>query len=111
VTALLDLLTTGLRFNKRWFFFIYLLVGLPYLILTGPFRAPDERNHFLRSYEISECRLKPFRVSEELVGDNLPASLSRLSEALGTHDNNLIDESRMNAARHLRLVPNEREFV
>ena len=111
MTALLDLLTTGLRFNKRWFFFIYLLVGLPYLILTGPFRAPDERNHFLRSYEVSECRLQPFRVSEEVVGDNLPASLSRLSEALGTHDNNLIDDSQMNAARQLRLVPNEREFV
>lgn len=109
--TLLDSLTKGLRFNKRWFFLIYLLVGLPYLILTGPFRAPDERNHFLRSYEISELRLQPYRVSEEVVGDDLPASLSRLSEALGTHSNHLIDPSQIRAARGLRLVPNEREFI
>jgi uncharacterized membrane protein len=109
--TLFNLSAKELRFNKRWFFLIYLLVGLPYLILTGPFRAPDERNHFLRSYEISEGRLQPFRVSEEVVGDNLPASLSRLSEALGSHSNHLIDQSEISAARRLRLAPNEREFV
>jgi hypothetical protein len=71
--------------GQRWFFLFYLLFGIPYLLLTGPFRVPDERNHFLRSYEISEFRLFPFRISGGYPGDNLPSSLSRLSDALGYH--------------------------
>jgi len=63
------------HFDRRVFFFVYVLSGLPYLILTGPFRAPDERNHFLRSYEVSELRLFPFRLAGGYPGDYLPSSL------------------------------------
>ena len=99
------------RYDPRIFFFAYVLLGVPYLILTGPFRAPDERNHFLRSYEISELRLKPFRSSQGTAGDNLPAALSRLSEALGNHSEHRITKSQLLAARSLQLQPQEREFM
>jgi uncharacterized membrane protein len=99
------------RFDKRWFFLFYLLAGIPYLILTGPFRVPDERNHFLRSYEVSEFRLFPFRISGGYPGDNLPSSLSRLSEALGDHSDHHNQTAQINQARSLSLVPERREFV
>jgi len=99
------------RFDRRIFFLVYLLLGLPYLLLTGPFRAPDERNHFFRSYEISELRFHPFRFSEGVVGDNLPAGLSRLSEALGLHNEHRIEPSQMEAARKVQLQPQQREFA
>jgi uncharacterized membrane protein len=101
----------AVRFEKRWFFLVYLLTGSAYLILTGPFRAPDERNHFLRAYEISEGRLHSARVSGDITGDDLPASLSRLSEALGNHSVQQIETAQIRAARALRLIPNEREFI
>lgn len=105
------LTTERFHYDRRVFFGVYLLLGLPYLVLTGPFRAPDERNHFLRSYEISELRFNPFRVSEGIAGDNLPASLSRLSEVLGLHKEHHIEASQMLAARNLQLEPQQREFV
>lgn len=107
---LLKLASDRVRFNRRWFFLFYLLVGIPYVILTGPFRAPDERNHFLRSYEISEGRFHPF-ISGGFPGDNLPASLSRLSEALGYHADHHIQPAQINQARSLKLAPEPREFV
>jgi uncharacterized membrane protein len=111
VLDFLQLARDRIRFDQRWFFLFYLLAGIPYLILTGPFRVPDERNHFLRSYEVSEFRLFPFRVSGGYPGDNLPASLSRLSEALGNHAENYIQPAQIAQARSLSLVPEQREFV
>lgn len=104
------ILPNRLRFDKRWFCLFYLLAGIPYVILTGPFRAPDERNHFLRSYEISEGRFHPF-ISGGFPGDNLPASLSRLSEALGDHSDHHIQATQISLARSLQLAPEPREFV
>src|SRR4029077_5934495 len=92
----------ALRFNPRWFFGLYLLAGLPYLILTGPFRAADERNHFLRSYEISEGRFFSARVFAKNTGDDLPASLSRLSDALGDHSVQRIEPAQLTTARGLQ---------
>lgn len=99
------------RFEPRWFFLFYILVGLPYLILTGPFRAPDERNHFLRAYEVSEGRLNGARIVGDVTGDELPASLSRLSEVLGNHAEHHIEPAQIEAARALELRPEERRFI
>jgi uncharacterized membrane protein len=99
------------RFNKSWFFVFYFLIGIGYLALTGPFRVPDERNHFLRSYEVSEFRLFPFRIADGYPGDNLPSSLARLSEALGDHADHRIQPAQWAQARSLLLVPEQREFV
>lgn len=111
VKKLLNLARDPVRFDPRWFFLFYLLAGIPYLILTGPFRSPDERNHFLRSYEVSEFRLYPFRISDGYPGDNLPSSLSRLSDALGYHADHHIQPAQINQARGLSLAPEQREFA
>lgn len=111
VKKLLKLAGDRVRFDQRWFFVFYLLAGIPYLILTGPFRSPDERNHFLRSYEVSEFRLYPFRISGGYPGDNLPSSLSRLSDALGYHADHHIQPAQINQARGLSLAPEQREFA
>jgi uncharacterized membrane protein len=111
VVDLLQFARERLRFDKRWFFLFYILAGIPYLILTGPFRVPDERNHFLRSYEISEFRLVPFRPADGWPGDNLPSSLARLSEALGDHADHRIQPAQIEQARSLTLVPEQREFM
>src|SRR4051794_444428 len=103
------LATERFHYDRRVFLCVYILLGLPYLVLTGPFRAPDERNHFFRSYEISELRFNPFRVSEGIVGDNLPASLSRLSDALGIHSVHRIEAFQILAARNLKLQPQQRD--
>ncbi|MEY2490967.1 MAG: hypothetical protein QOC70_2909, partial [Verrucomicrobiota bacterium] len=71
----------------------------------------DERNHFLRSYEISEGRFQAFRISGGFPGDNLPSSLSRLSEALGDHSVHQIQPAQITLARSLSLAPEQREFV
>ena len=99
------------RFEPRWFFLAYLLLGLPYLVLIGPFRVPDERNHFLRSYQISEFRLIAFRTSGGYPGDNLPASLARLSTALGDPADNRLLPEQIEHARSLSLAPGQREFM
>jgi len=99
-----------MRFQKRWFFLLYCLLGLGYLILTGPFRVPDERNHFMRSYQVSEFRLLPF-ISAGYPGDNLPSSLARLSLALDSHADNHIEPAQISRARSLSLRPEQREFV
>lgn len=100
-----------LRFERHWFVLVYFLAGLPYLVLTGPFRAPDERNHFLRSYQISEGRLFSTRVSGNLTGDDLPSGLARLSEALGHHSDHQISPAQIAAARSLHFISTEREFI
>jgi uncharacterized membrane protein len=105
------LATPRFHYDRRVFLCVYVLLGLPYLVLTGPFRAADERNHFFRSYEISELRFNPFRLADGTVGDNLPASLSRLSDALGIHNVQRIEASQILAARNLQLEPQQRDFV
>jgi uncharacterized membrane protein len=107
----LESVLSRVRFEPRWFFLFYLLAGLAYLILTGPFRAPDERNHFLRAYEISEGRLNRARVAGSVTGDELPTSLTWLSEVLGVHSEHHITTEQMEAARALRLVPKDRRFI
>src|SRR3977135_4724811 len=111
VVDFLQLGRDWIRFDRRWFFLFYLLAGIPFLILTGPFRIADERNHFLRSYEISELRFHPFRIAGGYPGDNLPSSLARLSDALGDHADHRIQPEQIKRARSLLLEPERREFV
>jgi hypothetical protein len=111
VAALLQLAGDRIRFRKGWFFLFYLLAGIGYLTLTGPFRVPDERNHFFRSYEVSEGRLLAYRVSGSYPGDSLPSSLARLSEALGNHADNYIQPAQLEQARSVTLAPEKREFM
>ncbi|MEJ2697483.1 MAG: DUF2142 domain-containing protein [Candidatus Sulfobium sp.] len=53
------------------FLFIGTLFGLLFLVLTPPFKVPDEPNHFLRAAEVSRGNLKG-RVGPSGTGDNVP---------------------------------------
>lgn len=101
--------------RARWFygfFAAYALLACIYSLAIGPFRGPDERNHFLRSYQISEGRLaSSYRISESLVGGDLPASLSRLSEVRGNHQELHIEPQQIATARSLSLDPARRQFA
>lgn len=95
----------------RWILALFVALATAYAIVTPPFRAPDERNHLLRAYGISEGRLLPYRISSTLAGDQLPASLSRLSEALGHHSDMRIAPQQLAAAYALELQPAEIEVA
>ena len=104
--------TSRARFALLVVFPAYALLALGYSVAIGPLRAPDERNHFLRAYQISEGRFtNAYRVSDEEVGDDLPSSLARLSVALGDHQVHKIDAAQLSAARSLRLEAERREFI
>ncbi|HSH37753.1 MAG TPA: hypothetical protein VK993_03120, partial [Chthoniobacterales bacterium] len=88
------------------FFLGYASLAFGYSLTIGPLRGPDERNHFLRSYQISEGRFATaYRAGDGWVGDDLPASLARLSAALEDHKVHRIEPSQWSAARALRLAP------
>ena len=59
---------------RRFFVFIFVLCGLPLILLIPPFQAPDEDAHFYRAYQISEGQFLAAKLSEG-AGGRLPASL------------------------------------
>ncbi len=56
-----------------------IVLALGYTFATGPFRAPDEPNHFFRAYEISEGHLVAVRPGGGFLGDKLPQSLEKVA--------------------------------
>ena len=52
--------------------------GLTLVALTAPFQAPDEPQHFLRAYQISEGGIFP-RYRRDRGGGELPVSLTEVS--------------------------------
>ena len=72
---------------KRFFtqspaqFFLYtaLLFGTVYAFIVPPFQAPDEFNHFYRSWQITDGRLVAIKTNDNRVGAELPQSLERIS--------------------------------
>lgn len=99
------------RFATGWLFLLYVTLGAGYLLVTPPFRTPDERNHFFRSYEICEGRFLPIRIDQDLAGDYLPTSLSRLAELVGVHSEMRADPAQLARARASPLAPNERQLT
>lgn len=63
----------------RAFVWVALLLGVPLAAVTAPFQAPDEPQHFLRAYQISEGGLLPVRVGPR-GGGVLPVSLVRVAD-------------------------------
>jgi uncharacterized membrane protein len=62
---------------------VVISLALAFSFATGPFRAPDEPNHFFRAYEISEGRFIAARPGGGFLGDWLPRSLDKTAKALG----------------------------
>jgi hypothetical protein len=79
-----------------------------YAFVTPPFRGPDEHNHFMRSYQVSELRFTAHRLASGYSGADLPAALAQLSDALGHHADNRVTPAQLAAARAIELDPAQR---
>jgi uncharacterized membrane protein len=60
------------------FAWVALPAGVLLVILTPPFQAPDEPNHFARAFQVSDGHLVSERTSDS-VGGRLPRSLHQLT--------------------------------
>jgi uncharacterized membrane protein len=60
-----------------WWLILTLAFGLTYIFIVPPFQSPDEPNHFLRIYHISEGRLwGEVSLDKHQLGGYVPDSLS-----------------------------------
>lgn len=64
--------------DRSWFSLAILLVGMGYVVLTPPFDAPDETNHFLKAWSVSQGQFLLYPTEDDRLGDTLPQSLGIL---------------------------------
>jgi uncharacterized membrane protein len=70
----------GFRLSpEKAFLMLGLVFGLAFLILTPPFQAPDEWNHFFRAYQVSKGHPVSGMDSRGMAGERLPISLLKTS--------------------------------
>ncbi|NHN84066.1 DUF2142 domain-containing protein [Acetobacter musti] len=65
---------------SRLYGLFMLVTGPLCILLTPPFQAPDEPNHYFRALQISHGRLTAVRRGDTEAGAYLPASVPRLSQ-------------------------------
>lgn len=65
------------------FVFLAAFFGFTFVALTPPFQAPDEFNHFYRTFQVSELTFVPEKHGE-IVGGTIPASFETVvNEVIG----------------------------
>ncbi len=64
----------------RFFLLTASVFGIIYALIVPPFQAPDEFNHFYRSWQITEGGLLGKKTLDNRLGDSLPSSLLCVSE-------------------------------
>ncbi|MBL7814664.1 MAG: DUF2142 domain-containing protein [Saprospiraceae bacterium] len=64
----------------RFFIATALIFGLTYVCIVPPFQAPDEFNHFYRSWQIADGGWVGKKTSDNRLGDSLPISLLIVSK-------------------------------
>lgn len=70
-------LLKNLHVETKLFCLFSLLFGALFIFITPPFQAPDEPNHFLRAYQLSEGTLSGSREGNR-AGGNLPRGLREI---------------------------------
>lgn len=63
----------------RFFLLTASIFGIVYALIVPPFQAPDEFNHFYRSWQITEGGLVGEKTLDNRLGDSLPSSLLTIS--------------------------------
>ncbi len=63
----------------RFFLLTASIFGIIYAFIVPPFQAPDEFNHFYRSWQITEGGLVGQKTIDNRLGDSLPSSLLSIS--------------------------------
>ena len=96
-----------------FFLFFSLLFGSLMLLLNPPFMVPDEPNHFLRAYQISEGTFISVQENQR-VGGTLPQSIREVGKAYSalTWSGNECKLKNMNLdlAWNMPLNQNQRQF-
>ncbi|HEY2584160.1 MAG TPA: DUF2142 domain-containing protein [Tepidisphaeraceae bacterium] len=97
----------------RAFVWVALLLGIPLAAVTAPFQAPDEPQHFLRAYQISEGGLLPIHIGPR-GGAVLPVSLVDVPDRfqhLRFHTERKTSGRDIRAAMGVPLEPANRAFI
>lgn len=73
-------LLTRLRLEAKIFLVISFIFGLCFVFVSPPMKAPDEPQHYYRSYEISELDVVATKYSNGRYGYNLPDNVGAFGE-------------------------------
>ncbi len=91
-----------------------LLFGGLFIGLTPPFQSPDEPNHFLRAYQVSEGRLFPEKIENRRLGGYLPTSLQAVADSFAYLKNDHQARLRpglLESSQAIPLRPDHRTFL
>jgi uncharacterized membrane protein len=97
----------------RAFVWVAMLFGLALALLTAPLEAPDEPQHFLRAYQVSEGRLLPVRDGQH-GGGVLPVSLLDMTQRfqfLRFHTERKTSWWKIRESLQVPLEPGKRAFI
>ena len=75
IASLKRIFVRGPRWPAVLFVSAYVMTAFAYSVVTGPFRAPDEFNHFFRSFAVAQGHWVAIPGEGESLGDLLPESL------------------------------------
>lgn len=95
------------------FVWVALVFGIPLAAITAPFQAPDEPQHFLRAFQVSEGGLLPVRVGPR-GGGVLPVSLTDVAgrfQRLRFHSERKTSWQEIRQAMRVPLEPGRRTFI
>jgi uncharacterized membrane protein len=84
------------------FLALSLVFGVAYALLIPPFQSPDEPNHFLRAWQISEGAFLSDHRPDQRLGGVLPLSTQALADSFAYLKNNY--DARLDAALIRRLA-------
>jgi uncharacterized membrane protein len=65
-------------FSDTQIYKLLLAFGLVFIFLIPPFQSPDEINHFLKSYHVSEGYMTGIRTADNRLGGYLPSSFKKI---------------------------------
>lgn len=97
----------------RFFLLAGGIAGLLLLLLTPPFQAPDEVNHFYRAWQVSEGQWAPLKENERL-GGYVPESVRQFTQPflkLRFDPSTRTSRSAILAAGNIPLQPEQKVFV
>lgn len=73
---------------EKRFVYLSLIIGVLFMVLTPPFQAPDENNHFKKAYVISKGNFFP-EIENGKVGFELPKGMVEYIEEQNSKGSNL----------------------
>ncbi len=90
-------------------FRLVLLFGCVFALLVPPFQSPDEPNHFLRAYQVSEGHFWATRTADQRLGGILPVSLQGVCDSFAFLKNNPAARTDFVQIRRVAAVPLQTE--